>query len=115
MGDLDAEVVGVSGDNVEGMAIFKKAHGLNFTLLADEKGDVAKKFGVPTRGGGSFDTSVDGKEVTMERGVTSSRWTFIIDKEGKVVHKDTEVNASADSKTVIEAIRRMREAGRGKR
>src|SRR6266481_1125600 len=43
------EVVGVSGDSVKTHALFKKDHELPFSLLADESGDIAKKFGIPTR------------------------------------------------------------------
>src|SRR5215831_7176312 len=42
-----ALVVGVSGDSVKNHQLFKKVHKLKFTLLADEEGAVAKKFGVP--------------------------------------------------------------------
>ena len=41
------EVVGISGDSVSTHEPFKKAMKLNFTLLADEAGEVAMKFGVP--------------------------------------------------------------------
>src|SRR5581483_1290619 len=47
------EVVGVSGDSVKNHQIFKKVHDLNFTLLADEDGSIAKKFGVPVGKGGT--------------------------------------------------------------
>ena len=46
------EVIGVSGDSVQTHELFKKAQKLNFTLLADEEGIVAKKFGVPVGPGG---------------------------------------------------------------
>ena len=97
---LDAVVVGVSGDNPAGLALFKKAERLNFTLLADEKGAVAKKFGVPAGKGGSIKRTVDGKEVTLSRGVTTKRWTFVVSKEGKVVYKNDKVNATKDSEAV---------------
>ena len=32
--DLGAEVIGVSGDRVEGLKYFKLAHNLNFSLLS---------------------------------------------------------------------------------
>src|SRR5260370_15276896 len=51
--DKGVEVVGVSGDSVENHKIFKKDRQLNYTLLADEKGDVAKQFGVPFKPGPS--------------------------------------------------------------
>ena len=43
----NAVVVGISGDNVEGLKIFKQAENLNFALLSDESGEIAGKFGVP--------------------------------------------------------------------
>src|SRR5438552_4001069 len=47
----NVEVVGVSGDAVKNHQIFKAVHKLPFTLLADETGAVAKKFGVPLKKG----------------------------------------------------------------
>lgn len=41
------QVVGVSGDNVEGQKKFADKYKLPFTLLADSDGAVAKAFGVP--------------------------------------------------------------------
>ena len=104
---LNAVVVGVSGDNPEGLAHFKKAENLNFTLLADEKGDVAKKFGVPAGKGGSIKRTVVGKEVTLVRGVTTKRWTFVISKDGKVVYKNAKVNAAKDSEAVRAALAKL--------
>jgi peroxiredoxin Q/BCP len=101
----DALVVGVSGDNVEGLKIFKKAHNLNFTLLSDESGEVAKKFGVPTRDGGTITKEYDGKSYDLFRGTTASRWTFIIDKKGKIVYKNDKVNATNDTQEVLNFIK----------
>lgn len=97
---LDAVVVGVSGDNPEGLAHFKKAENLNFTLLSDVKGDVAKKFGVPFGKGGAIEREVNGIKVTLSRGVTSKRWTFVISKDGNLVYKNDKVNAAKDSEVV---------------
>jgi peroxiredoxin Q/BCP len=36
---------------------------------------------------------------------TASRWTFVIDPQGKVVYKDAEVNAAEDSQKVIDFVR----------
>src|SRR4051794_16766269 len=47
--DKDVEVVGVSGDKVETHEKFKKEHKLPFTLLSDEKGELAAKLGVPAK------------------------------------------------------------------
>lgn len=101
----DAVVVGVSGDNVDGLKLFKQAHDLNFTLLSDESGEIATKFGVPMRDGGTITREIDGKSFDLIRGNTASRWTFIINKKGKVVYKNDEVNATKDTEEVLEFIR----------
>lgn len=101
----NAVVVGVSGDNVEGLALFKKANDLNFTLLSDADGSIAKKFGVPTREGGSITREIGGHDFDLVRGVTASRWTFIIDKAGKIVYKNTEVDATKDTQQILEFIK----------
>jgi peroxiredoxin Q/BCP len=99
------EVVGVSGDSVANHQLFKKVKNLNFTLLADEKGEVAKQFGVPLRPGSIFKfKGADGETHSLKRGVTAARWTFVIDKQGKIVHKNTKVNAPEDAKAVAAAV-----------
>ena len=57
--------------NPEGLALFKRAERLNFTLLADTDGKAAKAFGVPAGKGGSIDRFVKGEKFTLTRGVTS--------------------------------------------
>ena len=107
--DLGAEVVGVSGDTVEGQAIFKKAHGLNFTLLADEDGAVARGFGVPVGEGSSITRTVDDEEVILTRGVTAKRWTFVIGKDGKIAYKNREVKAAMDSEDILAVVKKLEE------
>jgi len=102
--DLDAVVVGVSGDAPAGLKVFQQTHQLNFDLLADYNGSIAKAFGVPLRDGGIIEREFLGKPVSLERGVTAARWTFVIDKEGKVVYKNAKVKADQDSANVIEAL-----------
>ena len=63
-------VVGVSADPVKSLKYFHDAHGLNFQLLSDVNGFIAKRFGVPIRNGGSIKRTVHGKEVTLERPFT---------------------------------------------
>jgi peroxiredoxin Q/BCP len=105
LADKGVEVVGVSGDAVKNHQLFKKVHKLPFTLLADEDGSVAKKFGVPLRAGGEIKvTDPDGNPVVLKRGVTASRWTFVIGKDGKVLYKNTAVNAGKDSKQILELL-----------
>ncbi len=100
--DKGVTVIGVSGDSVRNHQLFKKAENLNFTLLADEKGKVAKKFGVPFNAGErSIVREVDGKEVTLTRGGTAARWTFVIDQDKKIALKNSKVNAAEDSKAIL--------------
>jgi thioredoxin-dependent peroxiredoxin len=105
----DVEIIGVSGDSVENHQFFKKYHSLNFTLLADEDGSVAKAFGVPTKAGGVFKTKdKEGKEVELKRGVSAARWTFVIAKDGKVASIDNKVNAAQDSKKILEVVEKLK-------
>lgn len=102
--DQGVEVVGVSGDSVKNHQIFKKDQNLNFTLLADEQGDVAKAFGVPLKPGGVAKVKADGKDIELTRGVTAARWTFVINKDGKIALKNTEVKAAEDSKAILKLL-----------
>jgi peroxiredoxin Q/BCP len=103
LADKNIEVVGVSGDSAKTHELFKKHHKLDFTLLADEEGALAKKFGVPTKEGGEY-TVKDLDNLKVKRGVTESRWTFVIGKDGKIIYKNTDVKAAEEAKKVLEAI-----------
>jgi len=107
LSSVDAEVVGISGDEVQNLELFKRENQLNFTLLSDPKGKIAQMFGVPVREGEkSIEREVEGVLYTLKRGLTTMRWTFVIDKEGKVIYKSSDVNAAEDSKAVLEALRK---------
>jgi peroxiredoxin Q/BCP len=108
LADKGVEVVGVSGDSVANHQVFKAVHKLPFTLLADEDGSVAKKFGVPLNQGGVFKTKdQDGKDVQLKRGVTAARWTFVIGKDGKIAFKNDKVKAIEDSKQILEVVDKL--------
>jgi peroxiredoxin Q/BCP len=99
--ELGVEVVGVSGDSVETHERFRAAQKLNFTLLSDEDGAVARKFGVPFGPGGKVRAKgPDGKPIEFERAGTAARWTFVIGKDGKVAYKNTKVLPADDAKKV---------------
>lgn len=66
--EAGAKVIGISSDNEKSHKKFAKKHNLPFTLLADSKKEVRKKFGVPTN----------------LLGFIPGRVTYIIDKEGIV-------------------------------
>lgn len=67
--DIDAMVIGISGQSVESHHDFALKHNLNFTLLSDEGNKLRKKFGVPAN---LF-------------GLIAGRVTYVVDKSGKVV------------------------------
>ena len=107
--DEGVEVVGVSGDSAANHRLFKKAHNLNFALLADVDGKVADAFGVPvTREEKSVKATIDGKEEVLTRHVTAKRWTFVIGTDGRIASKNTSVGAAADSKAIMEVIARLK-------
>ena len=103
------EIVGISGDTPENLRIFRQAEGLNFTLLSDPDGAVAKAFGVPVRTGEKTITrTVGGKDVELSRSATSARWTFIIDPQGMVVYRDTAVKAVQDLQRVLSFLQQQK-------
>ena len=107
--DLGVEVVGVSGDSPENHRQFKQAHQLTFSLLADEDGAVAQKFGVPvTREEKTVNTEFNGVKYTLTRKATAKRWTFIVAKDGKVAYLDNNVDAAKDSQKIREAIQNLK-------
>jgi len=109
LGDEGVEVIGVSGDSARNHQLFKKAHDLNFTLLADTEGKVADAFGVPvTREEKSVKATIDGKEEVLTRTVTAKRWTFVIGMDGKIASKNTSVVAADDSKAIMEVVAKLR-------
>jgi len=102
------EVVGVSGDSAKNHKVFKKAHQLNFALLADTDGNVAKQFGVPvTLGEKTVKKMIEGTETLLLRTATAKRWTFVIDRDGKIAHKDSAVKAKNDPATVEAVIKKL--------
>jgi peroxiredoxin Q/BCP len=116
------EVIGVSGDSVKNHELFKQSWMLNYTLLADEEGDIAAKFGVAVKPGGNVVPSgpdrkrildENGESFRLERKATFARWTFIIGKDGKVLYKNTEVQPAKDSQQVLEIICDLEKKGVG--
>ncbi|HEY2909925.1 MAG TPA: peroxiredoxin [Gemmataceae bacterium] len=99
------DVVGVSGDSVQIHERFKKSQKLNFTLLTDEDGAIAKKFGVPFSKGAKVKARDEEKKLfEFERKGTAARWTFIVGKDGKIAYKNVKVDPLQDAKKVAEFI-----------
>jgi peroxiredoxin Q/BCP len=104
----DVEVVGISGDSVRNHQLFKQAEGLNFTLLADPKGEAAAKFGVPYKlDEVTIEREIDGQLHKLTRTATISRWTFVVDKDGKIALKNDQVKADKDSRAVLEFVQSL--------
>jgi peroxiredoxin Q/BCP len=106
------EVVGISGDLVETHAKLKRAEQLNYPLLSDGHGTVARKFGVPFGKGATVKVrpvkpAAEGFE--FERPGTAARWTFVIAPDGTVAYKNTKVNPAKDAQAVAEFIAKAAE------
>ena len=101
----NVHVVGISADPVVNLKYFRDEHGLNFPLLSDVNGCIARKFGVPIIDGGSIKRTIQGREITLERPFTFARWTFIVAPSGKVIYKNTGVNAAGDAKAVTDFLK----------
>ena len=67
---LNAEVIGISADSPESHKNFATKHNLSFMLLSDNKNKLRKLFGVPTN----------------LLGLLPARVTYIVDKNGVVIH-----------------------------
>ena len=68
-------MLGISGDTPKAQLKFKEKYDLPYTLLADDKKEVAKKFGVLK------EKNMYGKKV-----MGIARTTFLISPDGKIAH-----------------------------
>ncbi len=90
--ELNAQILGVSLDDVESHKAFAENHSLPFPLLADARGDAADAYGVKTR---SF-------------GMThAKRQTFIIDPEGNLALHYEDVDPDTHSAEVLADLERL--------
>jgi peroxiredoxin Q/BCP len=87
----EAEVLGISVDDLESHKKFKEKENLNFPLLADTDYSVSKAFG-------AFN----------EERLMSKRMTFIIDKNGIIQHIFPKVDVRAHAEEVVEALKAMK-------
>jgi len=88
--DLGAEIVGVSLDSVESHKKFKDKYNLPFPLLSDKEKRIATAYGVLKEGGAS-----------------ANRFTFIIDRNGKIAKIFPKVDVSVHSEEVAAALREL--------
>lgn len=89
--DAGAEVIGVSSDSAESHGRFAAKHRLPFTLLADQGGQVRKRYGVPA---------------TL--GLLPGRVTFVIDRAGIVRRVfNSQFQATQHVSEALEALRAL--------
>lgn len=84
--DLNAQILGVSLDDVESHKAFAENHGLPFPLLADEEGTASSAYGVKTR---KFGMTI------------AKRQTFLIGPDGTIAIHYEKVDPSEHSKQVL--------------
>ncbi|HXF97018.1 MAG TPA: thioredoxin-dependent thiol peroxidase [Gaiellaceae bacterium] len=88
-----AVVLGVSPDSPASHARFKAKHGLPFTLLSDERHEVAERYGVWVE-----------KRMGGRRFMGIERSTFLIDREGKVARIMRRVKPDTHAAEVLAAL-----------
>lgn len=103
----DTLIIGISGDTVSNHQVFRKKNQLTFPLIADPEGKVSKAFGVPVREGGQIVRRINGNRTQFTRGVTAGRWTFVVGLDGRIIHKDTDVDARGNSESVLKVVRQL--------
>ena len=91
--DANAQILGISVDDVESHKKFSEKHGLPFPILADSSKETAKKYGV-------LKTFLG----TME---LAKRDTFLIDPQGKIVKHYPDVDPKGHSQIVLNDIKAM--------
>lgn len=89
----DATVLGVSADSVKSHAAFAEKFTLPFPLLADEKREMIKAYGVLA------EKSMFGKKF-----LGIKRMSFLIDPAGKIVKVYEKVNVSSHANDVLKDI-----------
>ena len=90
LGQMGAQVIGVSLDDSASHAQFAKKYSLPFPLLADPSGAVTRSYGALPEGSRY-----------------ARRYTFLIDPSGKVAKVYTSVETSRHSVEVIEDLKRL--------
>ena len=88
-------VLGISADTQKAQLKFKEKHDLPYTLLADEKKEVAKKFGV-----------LQEKNMYGRKVIGIARTTFLIGPDGKVAHIFQNVKPDGHAEEVLAHVKK---------
>lgn len=91
-----AVALGISPDPVERLKKFEDKHELNFTLLSDEDHAIAEKYGVWGL-----------KKFMGKEFMGILRTTFVIDKEGRLVHIMDKVKTKTHHDDVIDILKTL--------
>lgn len=83
----NAVILGVSTDDVDSHAGFKKKYNLPFTLLADPDGEVCRSYGV-----------------LKDQKKSANRWTFVIDPQARIKKIFPGVKVDGHAREVLDAI-----------
>lgn len=78
--DLDAKVIGISGDNPFAQEAWAQKEGIGITLLSDYEHDVAKAYGV------AYETFLPAANLIM--GGVPKRSAFVVDQAGVVQYAE---------------------------
>lgn len=90
--NINAQILGVSLDDVESHAKFAENHGLPFPLLADVEGKASEAYGVKTK---MFGMTV------------AKRQTFLIGPDGTIAKHYEKVNPSEHSQQVLADLKEL--------
>jgi len=94
--ELDTLVIGVSPDNADSHHEFSKKFNLNYTLLCDEKLELAKKF-----------DAVQEKEIEGKKKQVLLRSTFIVNSNGVICWIERPVSVEGHVDRVIKAVKEI--------
>lgn len=86
------ELIGISAESAEDHQSFKEENSLEYTLLTDDDGSIAKSFGVPVN-----------TTTTTQRISIGSR-VFAIDRDGKIVFSRSRIIALSDIDLVLDLL-----------
>jgi peroxiredoxin Q/BCP len=88
--DQNAEVYGVSTDEISSLQAFQQKYKLNFTLLSDPDATVTEAYGVK-----------------MPMVKYAKRWTFIIDPSLVIRKIDNDVDPALDAQRVADSLKQL--------
>ena len=96
LAELGAHLLGISPDDVESHAKFRRKYQLNFPLLADVRHEVAGKYGAWRE-----------KNMYGKKSMGIQRSTYLIDSRGKVARVWKRVKVDGHDEQVLEALKAL--------